>query len=39
MGAVPGLVWLVVTTVVGSIAGILTKDYWWPAIRRVLGWE
>jgi hypothetical protein len=38
-GAVPGLVWLVVTTVVGSIAGILTKDYWWPAIRRVLGWD
>jgi tetratricopeptide repeat protein len=38
-GAVPKLVWVALTTVVGSIVGILTKDYWWPAIRRLLGWE
>jgi hypothetical protein len=37
--AVPRLVWVALTTVVGSIVGILTKDYWWPAIRRLLGWE
>jgi len=38
-GAVPKLAWVAITTVVGSIVGILTKDYWWPAIRRLLGWE
>jgi hypothetical protein len=30
----PRLAWVVATTIVG----ILTKDYWWPAIRRLLGW-
>jgi hypothetical protein len=39
VGAVPKLAWVAITTVVGSIVGILTKDYWWPAIRRLLGWE
>ncbi len=38
-GAAPELAWVAITTVVGSIVGILTKDYWWPAIRRLLGWE
>ncbi len=33
--AAPKLAWVVVTTIVG----ILTKDYWWPAIRRLIGWE
>jgi hypothetical protein len=31
----PKLAWVVVTTLVG----IFTKDYWWPAIRHMLGWE
>jgi hypothetical protein len=39
VGAVPGLVWVAITTVAGSVVGILTKDYWWPALRRLLGWE
>jgi Tetratricopeptide repeat len=33
--AAPGLAWAVATTLVG----IFTKDYWWPAIRRLIGWE
>jgi hypothetical protein len=32
--AAPKLAWVVATTLVG----ILTKDYWWPALRRLIGW-
>jgi hypothetical protein len=32
--AAPRLAWVVVTTLVG----IFTKDYWWPAIRHLIGW-
>jgi Tetratricopeptide repeat len=32
--AAPGLAWAVATTLVG----IFTKDYWWPAIRQLIGW-
>jgi hypothetical protein len=32
--AAPRLAWVVVTTLIG----IFTKDYWWPAIRHMLGW-
>ena len=32
--AAPGLAWAVATTLVG----IFTKDYWWPAIRHLIGW-
>ena len=32
--AAPGLAWAVATTLVG----IFTKDYWWPAIRDLIGW-
>jgi hypothetical protein len=32
--AAPGLAWAVATTLVG----IFTRDYWWPAIRHLIGW-
>jgi Tetratricopeptide repeat len=32
--AAPRLAWVVVTTLIG----IFTKDYWWPAIRHMIGW-
>lgn len=32
-GAVPSLLWVIVTTLVG----IFTKDYWWPFVRDFIG--
>jgi hypothetical protein len=32
--AAPGLAWAVVT----ALVGVFTKDYWWPAIRHMIGW-
>jgi len=31
--AAPGLAWAVVT----ALVGVFTKDYWWPAIRNMIG--
>jgi hypothetical protein len=31
--AAPGLAWAVVT----ALVGVFTKDYWWPAIRHMIG--
>lgn len=31
--AAPGLAWAVVT----ALVGVFTKDYWWPAIRSMIG--